>query len=57
LGATKHGDRERCGHRGAAPDEVQRSVKDGSGQPLTGIAGLTFALDEDQEGGALWIET
>jgi len=34
------------------------SVKDGSGKPVTGVAGLTFALYKDQEGGAArWIET
>ena len=34
------------------------SVKDLNGKPLTGVAGLTFALYKDQEGGAaLWIET
>jgi hypothetical protein len=34
------------------------SVKDASGKPLTGTAGLTFALYKDDQGGApLWIET
>jgi hypothetical protein len=33
-------------------------LKDSSGHPLTGIAGLTFSLYRDQEGGApLWLET
>jgi len=34
------------------------SVKDLNGKPLTGIAGITFALYKDDQGGApLWIET
>ncbi len=34
------------------------NVKDASGKPLTGSAGLTFALYKDDQGGAaLWIET
>ena len=33
-------------------------IKDKSGKPVTGVAGLTFALYKDQEGGAaLWVET
>jgi hypothetical protein len=31
---------------------------DDSGQPLTGVVGITFALYEEAEGGApLWLET
>ncbi len=34
------------------------SVRDGSGKPMSGLAGITFALYKDQEGGApLWLET
>jgi len=34
------------------------TIKDVSGKPLTGVAGVTFTLYKDQEGGAaLWIET
>ncbi|MGB2606241.1 MAG: hypothetical protein WBC78_21730, partial [Candidatus Sulfotelmatobacter sp.] len=34
------------------------NVKDANGKPLSGIAGLTFALYQDQQGGApLWLET
>jgi len=34
------------------------TTKDDAGKPLTGIAGLTFSLYKDQEGGgALWMET
>jgi len=33
-------------------------LEDSSGHPLTGIAGITFSLYRDQEGGAaLWLET
>ncbi len=33
-------------------------IKDDSSKPLTGVAGVTFALYKDQQGGAaLWIET
>ena len=33
-------------------------VKDLNGKPLTGIAGITFALYKEDQGGApLWIET
>jgi trimeric autotransporter adhesin len=33
-------------------------LKDSSGKPVQGIAGVTFALYKDQEGGgALWLET
>ncbi len=33
------------------------AVKDADGQPRTGVAGITFALYKDQEGGApLWME-
>jgi hypothetical protein len=34
------------------------AIKDVSGKPLSGVAGVTFALYKDQEGGAaLWLET
>lgn len=34
------------------------SVKDVNGKPLTGVAGITFALDKDEQAGApLWLET
>ncbi|HET7206911.1 MAG TPA: hypothetical protein VFI95_10070 [Terriglobales bacterium] len=37
---------------------VAGALKDSAGHPLTGIAGITFALYHDQEGGAaLWLET
>lgn len=43
---------------GAAPGEVQRYPDGGNGQPLTGIVGVTFALFEEERGGApLWMET
>ena len=33
-------------------------AKDASGQPRSGVVGLTFAIYKDQEGGAaLWLET
>ncbi|MBI1956222.1 MAG: hypothetical protein HYS38_07490 [Acidobacteria bacterium] len=44
----------------ATPRVVQFSgvVKDALGNPRTGVLGLTFALYEEQEGGAaLWLET
>src|ERR1035441_5510762 len=34
------------------------ALKDPTGQPLTGVQGVTFALYKDQQGGApLWLET
>lgn len=34
------------------------SVKDANGRPLTGVAGVTFALYKEEQGGAaLWLET
>src|SRR5579863_3848379 len=44
----------------AVPTLVRFSgnLKDANGKPLTGIAGLTFALYRDQESGApIWLET
>ncbi len=38
--------------------EFSGVLRDASGQPLTGVVGLTFALYQEQEGGApLWLDT
>src|SRR5207237_1022761 len=45
---------------GAVPRLIKFSgvLKDRSGQPQTGVAGVTFGIYDDQDGGAaLWMET
>lgn len=46
--------------KGVVPTMVKFSgqLKDGNGDPLTGVVGVTFALYAGEQGGApLWLET